>query len=1344
MISTTLTTLTSKPMRDKTMTPKETNQPMPKRSGILTAPRSRFLAAICFALLFIAQPSNAQGVNASQPTITFTNPSQTVRTAAFTLTGTVTASATVNVLAGGSSMAATVTGTDWSLDVMLTDGNNVFTATATVTDAGSTSTATATVTITLNRDLAEAPAITAINTVLNRASDEGVICITFDEYVKFGDIHNNSFLAKRLGDFVVSSNTSPTLTVMGLTSCFVDRERRRDAIQLTLNRQIAFGETATLSYTKTGTKHDTRGIRRDVVGSSEPLANFSNEPIINNAIAPIEGLELRSAGTVSPNQILLSFGLEIITTSSDLRAADFAVSGAASSPTVTAISKVAPSALLLTLDANIVGGETITLSYTKTMGSISSVTAGELVSFDDYSVANNAAYVATTVSKAETNSAGTAIMLTFNRDVIIKGDGRDGGGRALASKFTVTADDVSVGVTNVTVKGKVLTLVLSGLTLSGRVSTPDIRVNYDRNREGGLIFAEIRGKTGGLVSAFNNKPAPVTAPSITNISTDTLVATVGTAIEDITIDASAGGAVTGYVISPPLTAGLTLDTATGTISGTPTEAAGPIIYVITASNSGGSATATVVITVNAAPLTAPSINISTNTLVATVGTAIEDITIDASAGGAVTGYVISPPLTAGLTLDTAIGTISGTPTATASSITYTITATNSAGSATATVAITINAAPPTAPSINISTNTLVATVGTAIEDITIDASAGGAVTGYVISPPLTAGLTLDTATGTVSGTPTAIASLTTYTITATNSGGSATATVVITVNAAPPTAPSINISTNTLVATVGTAIEDITIDASAGGAVTGYVISPPLTAGLTLDTATGTISGTPTATASSRTYTITATNSAGSATAAVAITITLSTGLSAERAKQLNEYIMPNLVQTMLASTISAVSNRVDATFSGSQQVASYQIDGQTVQLDSQTRLSANLQNTVEQKLPSYIKSLKDDAMDWKTMLSRSSFVMPLNAVDGVAAGTGATVWGSGYYNKMSSKFSDGDWKGDVFSIQLGVDQRVRKDLLAGGLVSWSKGDVDYTLNGERRNYTHQITSVHPYFARSSDDGNLWGSGSVGYGQGELAIKQQSPTKDSERNSDTRLLSLSAGVSRQLSQSGQSGLNLKSDMALARTTIVGSADIPTQKISSQRLRLLLEIDKERQLASGGQFKPSVEVGLRYDGGIGDSSGIGAILDMGGRYANTTGLTIQGKLHTSVGQDDYKEWGVQGTIRQQANANGQGLSFSLSPGYGTTGNSANQIWEQKLPDRNSNRDNSARLDVNMGYGLFTGGGLLTPYSEVSMGDSNRYRLGLRWKPNSPFNLHLYGERKASSDSDRILLESTIRF
>ena len=319
----------------------------------------------------------------------------------------------------------------------------------------------------------------------------------------------------------------------------------------------------------------------------------------------------------------------------------------------------------------------------------------------------------------------------------------------------------------------------------------------------------------------------------------------------------------------------------------------------------------------------------------------------------------------------------------------------------------------------------------------------------------------------------------------------------------------------------------------------------------------------------------------------------------------------------------------------------------------------------------------------------------------------------------------------------------MKDDLLAGGLVSWSKGDVDYTLDNKSGDYTHQITSVHPYLAWSIDDARLWSS--VGYGQGELSIKEQA--KNREGRSDTRLLSLSAGVSGRLSRFGQSGLKIKSDMILTQINIDGSTDnsttISAQNLANQRLRLLLEIEKERQLASGGRFNPLMEIGLRYDGGV-DNSGIGAVLGLGGRYANT-GLTVEGKFHTLVGRKDYKEWGIQGTIRKTTSANERGLSFSLSPSYGATNNSTNQVWERKLSDGNkSNSDYQAQLDVNMGYGLFTSGGLLTPYSELRMGKNNRYRLGLRWKPNSPFNLHLYGERKTSSDSDRILLETNIRF
>jgi hypothetical protein len=57
------------------------------------------------------------------------------------------------------------------------------------------------------------------------------------------------------------------------------------------------------------------------------------------------------------------------------------------------------------------------------------------------------------------------------------------------------------------------------------------------------------------------------------------------------------GTVTSYGVSPALPAGLTLNTTTGHISGTPSAAAAPTNYTITASNSGGSTTYSLSLTV---------------------------------------------------------------------------------------------------------------------------------------------------------------------------------------------------------------------------------------------------------------------------------------------------------------------------------------------------------------------------------------------------------------------------------------------------------------------------------------------------------------------------------------------------------------------------------------------------------------------------------------------------------------------------------------------------------------------------------------------------------------------------
>ena len=383
-------------------------------------------------------------------------------------------------------------------------------------------------------------------------------------------------------------------------------------------------------------------------------------------------------------------------------------------------------------------------------------------------------------------------------------------------------------------------------TISGTPSTPATQQLY-------VITATNITDTDVAILNITVNPA---APDI-SLSTTTVVASVATAITAITVSNDGGTAT--YSISPALSEGLSFATTDGTISGTPNTTATLQVYTITASNVTNSDSATLSITVNIA---APNISLSITTITATAGSAISNITVTNSGGDAT--YSISPAIANNLSFDTTDGTISGTPANAATNVVYTITASNISGSSTATIEITVN---PAAPIISLSTTTITATAGRSISDITVTNS-GGTATSYAISPALNVGLSFSTETGTISGTPANAATNTQWTITASNVSGNSTATLNITVN---PAAPDISLSTTTITAVVG-----IYVDISAtntGGVADLYSIAPAITNNLSFDTATGSISGTPSASATAIIYTITATNVTNSDSATLSITV---------------------------------------------------------------------------------------------------------------------------------------------------------------------------------------------------------------------------------------------------------------------------------------------------------------------------------------------------------------------------------------------------------------------------------------------------------------------------------------
>ena len=181
---------------------------------------------------------------------------------------------------------------------------------------------------------------------------------------------------------------------------------------------------------------------------------------------------------------------------------------------------------------------------------------------------------------------------------------------------------------------------------------------------------------------------------------------------------------------------------------------------------------------------------------------------------------------------------------------------------------TQTATPIAAPAFTLSSSSETRTVNTAATGFTIN-STGGAIASFAISAT-PAGMSFSTSTGALTGTPNTIAAATNYTITATNASGSATQTFTLTVTV---TAPAFTISSASETKASGSAITGYTIS-STGGAIASYAISPAAPAGLTFNTSTGLLSGTPTTVAGATAYTITATNASGSATRTFTLTVT--------------------------------------------------------------------------------------------------------------------------------------------------------------------------------------------------------------------------------------------------------------------------------------------------------------------------------------------------------------------------------------------------------------------------------------------------------------------------------------
>ena len=319
------------------------------------------------------------------------------------------------------------------------------------------------------------------------------------------------------------------------------------------------------------------------------------------------------------------------------------------------------------------------------------------------------------------------------------------------------------------------------------------------------------------------------------------------------------------------------------------------------------------------------------------------------------------------------------------------------------------------------------------------------------------------------------------------------------------------------------------------------------------------------------------------------------------------------------------------------------------------------------------------------------------------------SFWSRGAQSQFAGREGELSLDGRVSTTMFGADY-AKGRLVTGLSLSHSRGRGGYE-GVDIGEVTSSVTGLYPWLGyKVSDRITLWGV--TGYGKGALKL---TPGAGTALESGLSMALAAGGLRGELADSVVAGFGLafKADALWVGTAIDGvegpGGNLAATSAAVTRYRTALEASRGYRFERGLSLQPSLEVGLRRDGGDAET---GAGVDLGGGLIVSdalTGLSADVRIRMLLAHQDeeFRERGMSVSFGYNPTPSTPlGFMAKLTPSWGGQASGGTEaLWGRDTMAGMADGGPAAggRLEAELGYGM-------PSFGIGASGHGRDYRLG----------------------------------